>query len=526
MLLFTLRASSLNNMNISNLNTGVRVLACFGIVLAVMAGMTLVSLWCQQAAQDSLTDLVENKLAKQQLLSEQRGLVQLNGLRAVSIGRSDSVEVADYFQAQLDAGETRARALEARLLPLVQGADEKALFATVSARKASYVAVRGEVLRLKSIGRTQEVSDLIDTTMAAAFKAYTGALDAALAFQTAQARATSAQSAVQFHASRSLLIALGCAALAIGVLMSWLLTRSIVNPLQQAVALAKSVAGGDLRHAPQHQRGDEIGQLLDALGNMTSRLSRTVGQVNAGATAIDVASAEIASGNMDLSGRTERQASALQQTAASMEELTVAVRENSNNARLANDMAQAASVVAGEGGHVVANVIRTMEQINDFGKKIEEIVSIIDGIAFQTNILALNAAVEAARAGEQGRGFAVVAAEVRSLAQRSAAAAGEIKKLISDSTEKIDSGSALAEAAGNTMNHIVHSVAKVTRMMAAISAASSAQENSIEQVQGAIGDMDDVTQQNAALVEQAAAAAEAMRDQARSLSGLIAFFKT
>lgn len=362
--------------------------------------------------------------------------------------------------------------------------------------------------------------------MEPAFKAWVGAFDAALAFQTAQARASSALSATQFRASRAWLIGLGCAAVAIGALMSWLLTRSIVAPLKQAVAQAVSVAGGDLRSVRQHGRGDEIGQLLDALGNMTSRLSRTVSQVHAGASAIDFASVEIASGNMDLSGRTERQASALQQTAASMEELTVAVRENTNNARLANQMAQAASEVAGKGGNVVADVIRTMEQINAFGMKIEDIISVIDSIAFQTNILALNAAVEAARAGEQGRGFAVVAAEVRSLAQRSAAAAGEIKKLISDSTEKIGSGSELAQAAGTTMDNIVLSVDKVTRMMASISEASSVQENSIEQVKGAIGDMDDVTQQNAALVEQAAAAAEAMRDQARSLTGLIAYFKT
>ena len=513
-------------MKICNIPTGVRVLACFGIVLLIMAGMIGVSLWRQQAAQSTLADLVENKLAKQQLISEQLGVAQLNGVRAMSIGRSDSIEVADYFQAQLDAGDLRVLALEARLAPLMQGADEKALAAAAARAKAAYQDLRKEMFRLKNIGRTQEVSALIDTSMDPAFTAYARALDAALAFQTAQARAASASSTVQFRDSRAWLIGLGITALAAGALLSWLLTRSIVAPLKAAVAQARAVAGGDLRGVQRHTRGDEIGQLLDALGDMTARLSGTVGKVHAGAAAIDIASCEIATGNAHLSGRTERQASALEQTAASMEELMVAVRESSHNARLATTMAQAALAVAGKGGSVVADVIGTMAEIDSFGKRIGDITSVIDSIAFQTNILALNAAVEAARAGEQGRGFAVVAAEVRSLAQRSAAAAGEIKKLISDSTAKIGSGSALAKSAGATMDEIVRSVEQVTRMMAAISEASSTQEGSIDQVKGAIGDLDDVTQQHAALVEQAAAAAEAMREQARTLAGLIAFFTT
>ncbi|MES2014997.1 MAG: methyl-accepting chemotaxis protein [Pseudomonadota bacterium] len=513
-------------MKFSHLHTGARVVASFGIVLLVMACMTGLSLWRQQTAEATLNDLVAHRLAKQQLMAEQLGLARLNGVRAVSIGRSDSLEVADYFQAQLVSGEAQLSTLEARLTPLLQGADETALVAAIARGKAAFLALRSNMFKLKDGGRTQEAGALIDTDMDAAFTSYTAALERALAYQTDQARAAQARSATEFHDSRAMLIGLGLTALTIGAWLSWLLTRSIVLPLREAVVLAARVAAGDLRTAIGHRRHDEIGQLLDALADMTGRLSVTVGRVHAGAVAIDSSSAEIASGNLDLSVRTERQASQLQQTAASMALLTRAVKENSEHARAANALARSASEVAGTGGSVVAGVMAAMRQIDAFGKKIADITGVIDAIAFQTNILALNAAVEAARAGEQGLGFAVVAAEVRNLAQRSKAAAGEIKHLIGDSTASIGSGSAQAEAAGHSMAQVVHSIARVAQMMAAISAASSEQEHNIGQVQHAIGELDDVTQQNAALVEQAAAAAAAMRGQARELAGLIACFKT
>jgi len=277
--------------------------------------------------------------------------------------------------------------------------------------------------------------------------------------------------------------------------------------------------------AIEHGRSDEMGQLFDALSHMTGRLAETVGRVRDGAVAIDAASREIANGNLDLSRRTEHQAGALEETASAMVELTEAVKQNSGNARQANRLAESASDVAGKGGAVVSEVVRTMASINEYAHKIVDITSVIDGIAFQTNILALNAAVEAARAGEQGRGFAVVASEVRNLAQRSASAAKEIKQLINESAERIASGSELAQTAGATMAEIVLSVEKVTGIMSAISAASAEQEHGIEQVNAAIGEMDGVTQQNAALVEEAAAAADAMQDQARELAQLVGSFK-
>jgi methyl-accepting chemotaxis protein len=303
------------------------------------------------------------------------------------------------------------------------------------------------------------------------------------------------------------------------------LVRSITRPLEEAVKIADGVAAGDLTQRIEAQSKDETGRLMQALRGMNESLVKIVGEVRLGTETIATASNEIASGNLDLSSRTEQQASSLEETASSMEELTSTVRQNADNARQANQLAVTASEVAVKGGTVVGQVVETMSSINESSKKIVDIISVIDGIAFQTNILALNAAVEAARAGEQGRGFAVVASEVRSLAQRSAAAAKEIKGLIDDSVGKVDAGSKLVGEAGSTMNELVDSVKRVTDIMAEIMAASQEQSSGIEQVNQAIAQMDQVTQQNASLVEEAAAAAESMQDQASKLSQVVGAFK-
>jgi methyl-accepting chemotaxis protein len=305
----------------------------------------------------------------------------------------------------------------------------------------------------------------------------------------------------------------------------YFIVRSISKPVLEAVRVARRVADGDLTaHITVNSR-NETGQLLQALKEMSDSLARIVGEVRAGTGAVATASGQIAAGNLDLSSRTEEQASSLEETASSMEELTSTVTRNADNAREANQLAASASTIALKGGAVVSQVVDTMRSINASSKKIVDIIGVIDGIAFQTNILALNAAVEAARAGEQGRGFAVVASEVRNLAQRSAAAAKEIKTLIGDSVEKVDAGAKLVDQAGMTMDEIVESVARVTDIMCKITEASHAQTSGIEQINQAISQMDQVTQQNASLVEEAAAAAESLHDQAGSLAQVVSMFK-
>jgi methyl-accepting chemotaxis protein len=325
--------------------------------------------------------------------------------------------------------------------------------------------------------------------------------------------------------STKLMIGMGLAAFVVSLLLAWKLTESITRPLEEAVSVARSVAAGDLTTRIEVRGRDETSQLLQALKDMNEALVRTVGDVRRSTQNIATASSEIAHGNADLSARTETQASSLEETASSMEDLTSTVKQNADNARQANQLVISASSVATRGGQVVSQVVQTMSSIKDSSRKIVDIIGVIDGIAFQTNILALNAAVEAARAGEQGRGFAVVASEVRNLAQRSAAAAKEIKALIGDSVEKVDGGGKLVDEAGQTMELIVTSVRQVADIMGEITAASQEQSLGIEQVNMAISEMDEMTVQNAALVEQAAAAAQSMRDEAAVLEQAVAVFR-
>lgn len=372
---------------------------------------------------------------------------------------------------------------------------------------------------------TQMATEILQGQMSVLYAPLQVDIDAVIKMQLDGARADFEKGQQRYMMVRNISVVTVVLGVALAMLIGWWLIRAICGPLDRAVALTRSVAAGDLTQHIEVTSNNETGQLLQALKEMNDSLIATVGQVRNGTETIGVASREIAKGNADLSSRTESQASSLEQTASSMEQLTETVRQNAENARQANQLVISASDFAVRGGNVVGQVVETMGSIKESSRKIVDIIGVIDGIAFQTNILALNAAVEAARAGEQGRGFAVVAAEVRSLAQRSASAAKEIKGLIGDSVGKVDIGSKLVDQAGQTMGEIVTSVKHVADIMSEITAASQEQSAGIGEVNQAIAQMDEMTQQNAALVEQAAAAAESMQDQAVNLAEAVALFK-
>jgi methyl-accepting chemotaxis protein len=376
---------------------------------------------------------------------------------------------------------------------------------------------------LKS-GDAQAASQ-VDAQLLPAAQAYLDSIGAMEKVLTEQATEGLGQAAKSIDTTRQLVIALSALAVAIGAAVAWRLARSITQPMRRVIEAARSIANGDLATPVTVDRHDEIGELQQAMHGMHGNLHAMVSGIRQSTEGITTSSTEVAMGAQDLSVRTEQTASNLQSTASSMEELTATVRQSADAAAQANQLVGSATQVAQRGGSVVADVVTTMDQINTSSKKIADIIGVIDGIAFQTNILALNAAVEAARAGEQGRGFAVVAGEVRNLAGRSADAAREIKTLIGASVERVESGTRLVQDAGTTMNEIVHSVQRVSDIIGEISAATSEQSSGISQVNGAVAQLDQMTQQNAALVEESAAAAESLKDQATRLSSVVSRFQ-
>ncbi|AMP01504.1 methyl-accepting chemotaxis (MCP) signaling domain protein [Collimonas arenae] len=399
------------------------------------------------------------------------------------------------------------------------------LLKELTENRQKFIATRTTFLKLVKEGKNGEATSVLFNDLRPAQLSYQDTLDKLINFQSSLMEESGKASESQAGETRMGVLLLSIAATLIGVLVGVLVTRSITRPLRGAVAIARKVADGDLTSTIVVDSTDETGQLLAALKDMNGSLENIISQVRNGTDTIATASGQIASGNQDLSSRTEQQASSLEETASSMEEMTSIVKQNADNANQANRLAISASDVAVRGGEVVSRVVDTMSSIKDSSRKIVDIIGVIDGIAFQTNILALNAAVEAARAGEQGRGFAVVATEVRNLAQRSAGAAKEIKQLIGDSVEKVDAGSDLVNQAGSTMSEIVASVKRVTDIMEEITSASREQDAGIEQINQAIGEMDTVTQQNAALVEEAAAATLSLQEQADNLAQVVRVFK-
>jgi methyl-accepting chemotaxis protein len=504
---------------------GTRLGLGFSLVLALLAAVLGLGLSSMGSIGGKLDRIVSNHSIKVSAAND-----MVNNFR--DIGAINAILVLTQDDAGLKEQKdklTKAREQYGKAKKVLTGFElddkEKALFAKLDRSLVAAVAASNKVMEFRMQGNFAEAGDFLVKTSRPVTMEAVYVIDEIVAYETQEAAMAGEAAKVEFSSSRRLMFILGALAMILGALAAWFITRTITRPIHEAVKVAETVAAGDLTSRIDASAKDETGRLLQALQNMNDNLVNIVGQVRGGTDTIATASSQIAAGNLDLSSRTEQQASALEETASSMEELTSTVKQNADNARQANQLAVSASEVAVKGGNVVSQVVDTMASINESSKKIVDIIGVIDGIAFQTNILALNAAVEAARAGEQGRGFAVVASEVRNLAQRSAAAAKEIKTLIGDSVNKVDTGTKLVDQAGTTMDEIVESVKRVTDIMSEITAASQEQSSGIEQVNEAISQMDHATQQNAALVEEAAAAAGSLQDQASKLAQVVSVFR-
>jgi methyl-accepting chemotaxis protein len=508
----------------SNLNIGKRLAIGFALILVLTIVIAGEGIWRLQQVAVETRAMMSQSLAKERMIVDWYTNVFGAVRRTAAIVRSSDTTLGAFFKDDTVLTTTAGTRLIKQIEPLLVPGPEKQLYDKIVAQRAVYTKSRDAAIKVKP-DDAAESTRIFEQQVVPASQAYQDLLNDLVAMQRARIDATATAIDASTTASARLMMILTGGVVLLGALFSWRLAAGIVRPIRAAVRVAETVAAGDLSQHIDVSGRDETGALLRALRHMNDNLTSIVTDVRAGTDTIALASSEISAGNLDLSSRTEQQASALEETAASMEELTTTVRNNADNARQANTLSITASDVAVQGGAVVSQVIDTMGAINVASRKIVDIIGVIDSIAFQTNILALNAAVEAARAGEQGRGFAVVASEVRTLAQRSAAAAKEIKELIGASTEQVDVGTRLVDRAGATMKEVVNSIRRVTDIMGEITTATLEQSGGIEQVNQAIGQMDETTQQNAALVEQAAAAAAAMQEQAAKLAQVVGVFK-
>ena len=516
-------------MGIGNWKIGTRLAGGLGLSLVFMVGMSVVGIGNLGKLNSGTDDLAADKVPK--VIEAYEAVGGVNDIARAMRNAMLSTD-PETVRKELKRVDDRKVEIAARLDKLTTlisddvDAESKAKLKAVLEARQRYEVVQGAfVAKSADVSKRDENVVYLLTTVRKEQTAYLNSLTDLVKYQTEAVNKAATDAHAAYLSARTMMIALTVIASVLAAVVVYWITRSITSPLNRAVGVAEAVAGGDLTQHIECDSADETGQLLRALKNMNESLARTVGRVRSGSDTISTASSEIASGNLDLSSRTEQQASSLEETASSMEELTSTVTQNAENARQASLLVVSASEFATKGGKVVGEVVNTMGAIKESSNKIVDIIGVIDGIAFQTNILALNAAVEAARAGEQGRGFAVVASEVRNLAQRSAAAAKEIKALIGQSVETVDTGARLVDEAGATMEGIVKAVRQVADIMTEISAASQEQSTGIAQVNQAIVSIDDVTQQNAALVEEAAAAAQSMRDQAELLAEAVSVFR-
>ncbi len=512
-------------MKLKDIKIGLRLAGCFSVLIAVMCLIAAVGMQSLDHVSRDAADIVEDRYTKIALTNEITDNVNIAARNLRNALLAPDAEKANGFLALGAASSAKTVVLLDKIDKLISVPRGRELLKSVQDARLAYSVQRDRLRELIGQQKKEEGTAFLFTQVIPLQDKYFGALEQFTAFQQSMMESSYGQSKQTASAAVSMMLILSALAIGLCILVAWLVTRSITRPLNEAVEIAGAVAQGDLTVQIAATSRDETGLLLLALKTMNENLHRIVTEVRQGSDTINTASSEIASGNLDLSSRTEQQAGALEETASAMEELTSTVKQNADNARQANSLAASASEVAVQGGSVVGQVVQTMGEINHASKRIVDIIGVIDGIAFQTNILALNAAVEAARAGEQGRGFAVVASEVRTLAQRSAAAAKEIKVLIDESVARVDDGSRLVERAGTTMDEVVASVKRVTDVVAEISAASSEQSQGIGQINDAIVQMDQVTQQNAALVEQAAAAAQSLQDQSQRLSKTVGVFR-
>ncbi|WP_144141362.1 methyl-accepting chemotaxis protein [Paraburkholderia sp. BCC1884] len=512
---------------VSNLKIGPRLGAGFAIVLLLLCAVGGIGLIEASRIFDGTREIADNWLPSIESLGNIR--TQADDVRRLSLREllTTDAEETRALRAQHAAAVAGFASAMNDYAKLVSSPEEQRFDDGIKSSWASYLETDAKLEKLLDGGESNvaEARQLASLEGSKRFTATLAFIDDDIKLNHTGSTQEVGVAQTAFESARMWTLLLVALALLSGGAIAVFITRSITGPLRRSVDVAETVARGDLTAVIEVTGGDELAQLLGALRNMNERLLDTVSRVTSSSEGIATGSAEIAAGNTDLSQRTEEQAASLEETAASMEELTATVKQNAENANQGNALAARASETAARGGAVVGRVVDTMSDISASSQQVAQIISVIEGIAFQTNILALNAAVEAARAGEQGRGFAVVAGEVRTLAQRSAAAAKEIKDLISQSVERVNSGTALVDEAGRTMGEIVQAVGQVSDLMGEISAASGEQHTGIEQVNVAIAQMDQVTQQNAALVEEASAAAQSMAAQSASLRELVAVFK-
>ncbi len=505
---------------------GARLTAGFTVVLILMIAMAGTGIWELHQVADAADNLMTETVNMERNAANWLSKTTLNGERAYVLALGQTPEDTKAISASMKATTNEISEIQKWLNEQKLSDEDKRLLATVAEKRKIYIDVRKEVIKLQGENKIDEAKVHLRDKMIPVRDAYVQSIKDFVNAQEKDSKETHQEILSTYKTGRIIIAGLTVAAVLLSIIMAWRLTTGITHPLNRAVQVAETVASGDLTVRVDVTTNDETGQLMQAMKNMVDSLLRIIGEVSNSADTIATASEHIASGNMDLAARTEAQASSLEQTASAMEELTSTVRQNGDNASQANQLTTSAYDISVKGGEAINRIVTTMNDIDESASKIVDIISVIDGIAFQTNILALNASVEAARAGEQGRGFAVVASEVRNLAQRSATAAREIKALIDDSVDKVRSGSQLVHSATETIGEIGSSIRRVNDIMSDITQATQEQIIGIEQINTAVTEMDTVSQQNAALVTEATSETNSLRDLAGTLAELVSVFNT